>query len=56
MHPSLFRSRRSALERHVRSLAAAGYSKLTPRDVARLAMAGVNADFIREMSKYRDKK
>ena len=40
----------------VRSLAAAGYTKLSVRDIARLAMAGVNADYIREMAKYRDKK
>lgn len=39
----------------VRAMAAAGYANLSVRDLVRLALAGVDAEFIRKMQKYRDK-
>ena len=39
----------------IKALADAGYTNLSAEDLARLAMSGVNADFIREMSQYKKK-
>jgi len=39
----------------VKSLADAGYANLTAKELIRLRVSGVDADFIRELSKYRTK-
>jgi len=40
----------------VKTLADAGYTNLSARELTRLAASGVNADFIRDLSKYRKDK
>ncbi|HYH06490.1 MAG TPA: hypothetical protein VEK11_05440 [Thermoanaerobaculia bacterium] len=40
----------------VKRLSDAGYANLSARELIRLAAAGVNADFIREIEQYQDKK
>jgi hypothetical protein len=40
----------------VKALADAGYANLSVRDLIRLASSGVNAEFIRDMSQYKEKK
>ena len=40
----------------VRQLAAAGYSNLSVKELTRMAAVGIDANFIRDMEKYRDKK
>jgi hypothetical protein len=39
----------------VKKLADAGYKNLSVRELSRLAAAGIDDDFIREMEQYRDK-
>ena len=39
----------------IKSLADAGYTNLSVKDLTRMAAVGVSADFIRELAKYRTK-